>query len=189
MFTYKIIKKGRKWYEGTVPESGYKAKIEINDLSKGWKVGETVQFEGRMKIQESYGFKKYFLFPCTKEDREKEIEDKKIEKWLKYVEKTTTHIYKRGVEELGGFELNESQKNRLEKAIEVATKNKCMEKINDHFYYLRTSASKGKWYEKGEDKIKENLKKIKEFGIDIKEYEDKLEKIRTDPGSVLKDKE
>ncbi|MDK2794420.1 MAG: hypothetical protein PWP75_1049 [Caldanaerobacter sp.] len=103
--TYKIVKKGRKWFEGKT-EKGYKAKIEINEVSKNWEVDKTYTFGGRIEVEEFRGHKKWKVYPvCTAEELQKEAEKERqaerkkrelevsirlAKEWLGYIEQHLT---------------------------------------------------------------------------------------------------
>lgn len=81
MFKYKILKKGRKWYEGvTCDDKRYNAKILINDVSNSWTPGDSVSFEGDLEFKgnSKYGRQAY-VTPhtiSTPEDIEKAEQNK-----------------------------------------------------------------------------------------------------------------
>ena len=114
MFTYKVCKIGRKWIEGIEVKKGYKAQIEINEISKEWTVNQVVEFEGRIERKSSGRFTKTYIYPCPKEDYEEYRNNTAVEKWLGFVENEINYVYKNGVEKLKSLKLNENQKERLD---------------------------------------------------------------------------
>lgn len=108
--TYKILKKGRKWLEGHVPGKDYLNKIEINEVSKEYVVGETYTFEAKLVWNQSKYGSSLEVYPLTSQEKEenKNIEKReKILKWLGYVKEKAYkegYLYKNGyqtVRELG----------------------------------------------------------------------------------------
>ena len=186
MFKYKILKKGRKWFQAEKTEGGYKAQIEINELSKNWEVGKEVEFEGKFDKQVSYGHTKVFIYPCTSEEKQEIIEEAKrekeqqeIERWLGYVENKTDRVYYNGVEKLNKMNLNKEQKKRLDKAVEVATINQASSKIFDHVYYIKKSISENnRWYQNGEDTILKNIETLEKYNVDTAEFKETLKNLR-----------
>ncbi len=77
--TYQITKKGRKWYEGIVPEKNWKAKILINEFSEGWSVGETITFPARVDVERCRYGTKVKVYPCSEEELKKERIEKKTQ--------------------------------------------------------------------------------------------------------------
>lgn len=197
MFSYKIIKKGRKWFQAEEAEKGFKAQIEINELSKDWIEGQVIQFEGRFEKQISGGYTKVYIYPCTQEQKEehkeavaREKEQKEIEKWLGYVEKNATeYVYQNGVEKLRGMNLNNKQKARLKAAIQKGTINSSKKRIRDYFRYIKNSVSEGRWYEKGETVILEELEILKKYCEDTTEYEGKLAALKAEYVEIKEQKE
>jgi hypothetical protein len=171
MYTYKITKKGRKWFQAEKVDGGYKAQIEINDTSKEWEVNSIVEFDGKFEKKVNYGHTKVFIYPCTEEQKEQEKEQKEIEKWLTYVENQTEYVYTNGVNNLEKYNLNQEQKIRLNKAIEIATINK----NNQYVYYIEENIKNGKWYQKGEDTI---LKNCETYKINVSEYKEKIAELK-----------
>lgn len=179
MFSYKIIKKGRKWFEAASTDKGYKAKIEINDTSKDWTEGQEVAFEGTIDKKTSGGFTHTYVFPCSLEQKKSDENSKEVEKWLGYVEKNAgEYVYTKGVTELKKLELNDEQKARLETAIVKGTISYSTSKICDYFGYIKNSISEGRWYEKGEEVIKEHVTSLEKVGYDTTTYKSKLEELK-----------
>ncbi len=188
MYKYKIVKKGRKWFQAEEAEKGYKAQIEINDISKDWIEGQIVEFEGKYKKQTSGGYTKVYIYPCTPEQKEqhkevvaREREQKEIEKYLSYVEKNAKeYVYWNGVEKLRSMNLNDEQKERLKAAIQEGIINKTKKKLKDYFRYIKNAIVEGHWYSNGESVIKEGISTLQKYGIDTKEYEGKLEELKAE---------
>lgn len=187
MFKYQITKVGRKWYEAvTADEKHYKAQIEINEVSKGWQVDQIVEFEGKFERKTSGKFTKTYVYPCTSEQKEQQRqyiqnqrEQQEIEKWLGYVESNSAeYVYQNGVDKLREMNLSEEQKNRLNTAITAGTINAAKKRINDYFGYIKNSVSEGKWYDKGETIVKENIIILQNNNINTDKYQDKLNELK-----------
>jgi hypothetical protein len=186
MYKYKIIKKGRKWFQAeTVDNNKYKAQIEINEISKDWAIDSIVEFDGKFEKKESYGHTKVFIYPCSAEQKQEQIkqakeakEQQEINKWLGYVENKTEYVYWNGVNELKKFNLNDEQKKRLDKAIETTTINQAKSKINDYFYYIKKSINENRWYDNGEKTVLDNIKILEKYNVDCTEYKNKLDELK-----------
>lgn len=183
MFKYQITKVGRKWYEAvTVDEKHYKAQIEINEVSKGWQVDQIVEFEGKFERKTSGRFTKTYVYPCTfeqKQDDKNKKEQEQIEKWLGYVESNSAeYVYQKGVNKLREMNLSEEQKSRLNVAIITGTINSAKKRINDYLSYIQNSINEGKWYDKGETIVKENITILQNNNINTDKYQDKLNELK-----------
>ena len=188
MYKYLITKAGRKWYDGeTADDKKYKAKIEINDISANWIVGQIVGFEGTLEKQFSGGFTKVFIYPCSaehmkqqKQIQSKQKEQKEIERWLGYVEQQSSEsVYENGVNKLRSMELTEEQKNRLNAAINKGTINSLINKTTNYLEYIKNNISEGRWYNNGEKTVLDNLSKLEEMKIDTTIYRNKLEDLKS----------
>jgi len=84
--TYEIVKRGRKWFEGVVPGKGWKAKIEINDVSKNWQVGETVTFFAEVDFQQNRYGTTVKVYPLPATARKEELLRKFDDLGIKMVE-------------------------------------------------------------------------------------------------------
>lgn len=178
MFTYKVCKIGRKWIEGIEVKKGYKAQIEINEISKEWTVNQVVEFEGRIERKSCGRFTKTYIYPCPKEDYEEYRNNTEVEKWLGFVENEVNYVYKNGIEKLKSLKLNETQKERLDKAIAKASINNANQKINDYFGYIKNYLSENKWYKNGEATVINNINILKKFKVDTDFYESRLKELK-----------
>lgn len=119
-----ITKRGRKWLKGKRFGKNYEIKIEINDVSRDWQAGQTVEFPAHVEVEQSkYGITTT-SYPLTAEQVAQArvqavLPD--IKRWLGYVEEKAHegHVYQNGVQklrELGIASLPEYQK-RLDAAL------------------------------------------------------------------------
>ena len=119
-----ITKRGRKWLKGKRVGKNYEIKIEINDVSRDWQAGQTVEFPAHVEVEQSkYGITTT-SYPLTAEQVAQArvqavLPD--IKRWLGYVEEKAHegHVYQNGVQklrELGIASLPEYQK-RLDAAL------------------------------------------------------------------------
>jgi hypothetical protein len=70
---YRILKKGRKWFEGEVPGKGWKAKILVNSVSKDFKVGEVITFPAEVKVRKGVFGARVEVFPKSWEEVKNEV--------------------------------------------------------------------------------------------------------------------
>ena len=119
-----ITKRGRKWLKGKRFGKNYEIKIEINDVSRDWQAGQTVEFPAHVEVEQSkYGITTT-SYPLTAEQvAQARIQAvlPDIKRWLGYVEEKAHegHVYQNGVQklrELGIASLPEYQK-RLDAAL------------------------------------------------------------------------
>jgi hypothetical protein len=186
MFAYKIMKKGRKWFEGVTTEKGYKAQIEINECSKDWAVGDVVEFEGKMERKTSGGYTKVYVFPCSAEQKKEQDELAKqkkeqaeIEKWLGYVEEHSgSYVYQNGVNTLRSMDLNDEQKARLNTAVKTGTINQLKNKTKDYIGYIKEKIGEGRWYSNGEVTVNDNIDKLEKLNIDVTGYKAELKNLK-----------
>lgn len=126
-----ITKRGRKWLKGKRVGKNYEIKIEINDVSRDWQAGQTVEFPAHVEVEQSkYGITTT-SYPLTAEQVAQArvqavLPD--IKRWLGYVEEKAHegHVYQNGVQklrELGIASLPEYQK-RLDAALASAKERK-----------------------------------------------------------------
>ena len=126
-----ITKRGRKWLKGKRVGKNYEVKIELNEVSKDWQAGQTVEFPAHVEVERSkYGISTA-IYPLTEEQAvqarvQAVLPD--IERWLGYVEEKAHegHVYQNGVQklrELGIASLPEYQK-RLDAALASAKERK-----------------------------------------------------------------
>lgn len=126
-----ITKRGRKWLKGKRVGKNYEVKIELNEVSKDWQAGQTVEFPAHVEVERSkYGISTA-IYPLTAEQVAQArvqavLPD--IERWLGYVEEKAHegHVYQNGVQklrELGIASLPEYQK-RLDAALASAKERK-----------------------------------------------------------------
>lgn len=119
-----ITKRGRKWLKGKRVGKNYEIKIEINDVSRDWQAGQTVEFPAHVEVEQSkYGITTT-SYPLTAEQvAQARIQAvlPDIKRWLGYVEEKAHegYVYQNGVQkllELGIASLPEYQK-RLDAAL------------------------------------------------------------------------
>ena len=100
-----ITKRGRKWLKGKRVGKNYEVKIELNEVSKDWQAGQTVEFPAHVEVERSkYGISTA-IYPLTEEQAvqarvQAVLPD--IERWLGYVEEKAHegHVYQNGVQKL-----------------------------------------------------------------------------------------
>ncbi len=102
MYKATIEKVGRKWIQVKVQGkiSSYKAKVLINEISKNWGVGQTVEFDADVE-------QKGFSYEFTPIDLKKVKEERKraeVARWWGYIVANYNdgkgYIYQKGVEKL-----------------------------------------------------------------------------------------
>lgn len=179
--TYKIVKKGRKWFEAVVPGKGYKAQIEINPASEHFKEGEEITFNAGVVMESSKYGTSVKIYPVT----EKEVKDKKnleeIKRWLGYVEEKapTGYLYEKGVQTLTSLgikdhpELNE----RLIRAKKIAEITQLKGQARTSLGYIKDNISKY-WYQNGETKVNSAIASLEKHGIDASNYKKELDDFR-----------
>ena len=186
MFKYQILKVGRKWYEAvSSDEKKYKAQIEINEFSQGWKVGQVVEFLGNIERKYSGGFAKTYIYPkdteTIKQFQEQQAlqkEQQEIERWLGYVENETQYVYRKGVDTLEKMNLSEDQKGRLDAAVKLGTINSAKKKIRDYFGYIENALLEKRWYQNGEDTILSQIKVLEKLNEDTSKYNNQLQELK-----------
>ena len=158
--TYKILKKGRKWFEGETPE-GYKAKIEINEISRDWEVGKSYTFTADVVFEKNKFGTKVFVYP--KDERKAQLETlmEEFERWKGYFENALEegYIYEKGEDKI---------KRIAEKLREIGFEEKA-EEIEE---YLKQKIRE--FYAKQEE---EKRRKAEKIAGELVKYEDVLEKV------------
>ncbi len=87
-YTFKIAKRGRKWFSGTVGK-GYKAELFINGTTTGLKEGQEVKFMGQdLSVRNKYGTTiRYAATKIINEANARQVEwFRDAQKWLGYAE-------------------------------------------------------------------------------------------------------
>lgn len=157
-YVFQILKKGRKWFEG-VNQKGYKAKIEINEISNGWQEGQTVEFWGREEVEKSRFGTSIKIYPIPEEEATRVAEEEKIkkakseyERWKGYIENNVIEgrLYEKGIEkikELAQLLGNEQETEEYIKEVkERVTRIKMQRKYNTIMSYLEKPLSLQNFY-------------------------------------------
>lgn len=87
-YTFKITKRGRKWFSGTVGK-GYKAELFINGTTTGLKEGQEVKFMGQdLSVRNKYGTTiRYAATKIINDANARQVEwFRDAQKWLGYAE-------------------------------------------------------------------------------------------------------
>jgi len=165
--TYKILKIGRKWIEAVEPGKIYKNKIEKNDVTKDFKVGEIYTFNAEVKWEHTKYGSSVTVYPVS--DEAKKINKdagkrQEIIKWLGYIKNSLDkgYLYKNGLEKVRQYGINNfpDLNNTLNSYIE---KYKEMEKKK------RETPSYGKsWTDSSGNKICHLCKKPIDKGQEIR---------------------
>ena len=165
---YRILKKGRKWFEGEVPEKGWKAKILINPASENFEVGEVVSFPAEVKIEKNRFGTKVEVYPKTWEEYKEEVK-KQIEK---HVAEGFTKRARRLLDELP-----ENIKKDLEDIVKKAEEKKEVEqtlrRINTLLQYEEANAKRGQLnFGKYKEELENLAKKVGKEEEVSKKYEE-----------------
>lgn len=186
MKVYKIIKKGRKWFQA-VDEKGYKAQIEINEHSENWEVGKTYKFPCSIEVEQYKQHKKINVFPSGsgKVIEFKSPADNKeneFNRWLGYVKEnaeTKGYLYEKGVEKIRELRPGDETEELITKYKNIA--NFVQGKVWLG-YIKNTIQEKEDWYLKGEKVVFGKYGLLLEAGDEEKANE-LLEEL-----NILKDK-
>jgi hypothetical protein len=178
MYKYKILKKGRKWYEAvTADQNEYKAMIEINDFSRSWETGNIVEFVGEFEWKISGRFRKAYIYPNSIEAQNANI----IEKWIYEIEKRAPqYFYKKAISELKNYTLTGEQFARIQEAKDSCKMAESQYQIKRYLEFIHQNIKcEGWWYKKGEAVVLENIRILEEFEIDTDIYKARLHELRT----------
>jgi len=167
-FKYEILKIGRKWLEARDVEKKYINSIEINDISKDWKVGDIVEFDGTQEFKTSSYGTKVFVYPINKEESTKDKDIEELERWLDYIENaafgSTPYLYKNGYDKVQKLHIEEYPEymQRLEKALNNIEKHQIIKWLS---YVEEAAYSKTPYlYKNGIDTLKSlNIEKYPEL--------------------------
>jgi len=119
-----ITKRGRKWFEATREGKTYPVKVEINETSTGWEVGQTYPTPANIDVNSSRYGATTTIYPLS-DNQERESKRvstiPEIKKWLAFVEeKAPDYIYQNGVDKLKslGIDDHPELQARLDAAID-----------------------------------------------------------------------
>ena len=192
--TYKIVKKGRKWFEGVSPGRGFKAQIEINAASSGFKVGETHTFTATSERKNGMGGVVTQLFPVTKAQQGHIIANldrisrhMEIKKLLSYVEEYAKHgaVHHDAVGKLADLGIEPSkharvypgESARLEALLDLADTKRLEKDIKIGLNRIK-DAVKRFWPKRTAGKVEDVIGRLSDKGLDVSRYLAKLERLR-----------
>jgi hypothetical protein len=192
--TYKIVKRGRKWFDAVDPGKGYKAQVEINQYSESFEEGKEYTFIAGVHFESSRYGTSVKIYPLDDKAASEVMQAQKeqkaipeIQRWLGYVEEKAKegYLYSKGAETLIslGIEKYPEFNERFQAAKKLVAVNGAKNTITNNLAYIRDNLSKY-WYAKGENNVLESLKRLKDTGVDTSEYEMKLEDLRTQNASM-----
>lgn len=192
--TYKIVKKGRKWFEGVSPGRGFRAQIEINAASQNFKVGETHTFTATSERKNSMGGPVTQLFPVTKAQQghimanlDMIARHMEIRKLLSHVEEYAKHgaVHQDAVGKLADLGIEPSRHAsvypgecaRLEALLDLADTKRLEKDIKIGLNRIK-DAVKRFWPERTAGHVEEAIGKLSGKGLDVSRYLAKLEKLK-----------
>jgi len=133
-----ITKRGRKWFEATRDGKNYPVKVEINETSDGWEIGQTYSVSANVETNSSkYGTNTtiYPLSDAQEQESRRQSAIPEIKKWLAFVEeKAPDYVYQNGVDKLKSLGISEHPElqDRLDAAVDsVRAAKKKAEAVKD----------------------------------------------------------
>jgi len=188
-YEFEVKSKGRKWFKISFPGKDYVFNMEINDLTKDYKVGDNIFINAAKEtVSNKYGSKTTF-FPISAADKDeiraegkikkeayqKEKNRKEIDRYMGFIRNARDegYFYKNGYEKikaLGAMEDPEIKKE-IDSIIIAVTEIKKAEKIKQYMGYLKESAEKGYLN-------KNAVSKLKEFGVEDSKYAEEFKNIK-----------
>jgi len=192
--TYKIVKKGRKWFEGVSPGREFKAQIEINAASSGFKVGETHTFIATSEKKNAMGGPVIQLSPVTKAQQGHIIANldrisrhMEIKKLLSYVEEYAKHgaVHHDAVGKLADLGIEPSRHarvypgecTRLEALLDLADTKRLERDIKIGLNRIK-DAVKRFWPRKMAGHVEDAIGKLSNKGLDVSRYLARFEKLK-----------
>lgn len=192
--TYRIVKKGRKWFEGVSPGRGFKAQIEINAASSGFKIGETRTFTATSEKKNGMGGVVTQLFPVTKAQQGHIIANldrisrhMEIKKLLSHVQEYAKHgaVHHDAVGKLADLGIEPSRHarvypgecTRLEVLLDLADTKKLEKDIKIGLNRIK-DAVKRFWPRRTADNIQAAMEKLADKGLNVDRFRTKFEKLR-----------
>lgn len=181
--TYKILKRGRKWYTGQSLDTGYENQIAMGEME--FEVGGTYTFNARIVKETSSHGTKVQVYPLTNEQKEdaereqrKQMLLKECKKCLGYCKDNYTYYESgfdtlhRDMEELKnlGVDVAGMEKEVQELAAEKKV-NKYRATFKKYLEYIKTSNGV---YHNGIDICKDAMASLKELGFDTSKLKEKL---------------
>ena len=192
--TYKILSVGRKWLQAEVPEKGWKANIEINNISENFKPGDTYTFDANVEHKVSGKFRKVYVYPATNEQK-KSMKDEKVKselhRWLGYVEEKaeTGYKYEKGIAKLQeiGISSHPDLNGRLNQAIKKASINRSIEDAKRALGWVEDKLP-NYWYRNGEDKVLLAVNTLRGKGLEAEadKYKERLDALKNQYEGALK---
>lgn len=204
--TVKVNKKARKYFKVQFANGQKEYDLVIDDTTRELEVGKNYV----MKVQEHKQENPIKVRYVAIEIQGKDIKDKyakliaETAKYLTYVEDTVERegrLYKRGAEIVetnlrklkhGGIEVSELvERYELAGRYHRAKVLACKETIERYLDYVREALEDDKrWYQKGEDKIRESLKLLRKADVSLVEpYATELKDLKEEFKLVKKNKE
>ncbi len=186
---YEILKKGRKWFEGKVPDKGWRAKIEINEISKDWEIGKVVEFYGKLDVQSSKYGTKVFVYPVSIQEVEKAMVEEKKRKYRELRGELESYVDKdwypsKKAEELLKLAEELNRKEETQKFIEMLRNSvahtKALKKYNqvlDRALNLR-ERDKVSYFDELMEKMKSLANQYEDIKKDFEKREERLMEIR-----------
>jgi len=192
--TYKIVKKGRKWFEGVSPGRGFRAQVEINAASQNFKVGETYTFTVTLERKQGIGGPVTQLFPVTKAQQGHIMANldmisrhMEIKKLLSHVEEYAKHgaIHHDAVGKLADLGIEPSRHARvypgecarLEALLDLADTKRLEKDIRMGLNRIK-DAVKRFWPQRTADRVGDAIDKLSGKGLDVSRHLAKLEKLK-----------
>lgn len=192
--TYKIVKKGRKWFEGVNPGRGFRAQIEINAASQNFKIGETRTFTATLERKQGIGGPVTQLFPVTKAQQghimaniDMIARHMEIKKLLSHVEEYAKHgaVHQDAVGKLADLGIEPSrharvypgEAARLEALLDLADTKKLEKDIKIGLNRMK-DAVKRFWPQRTAERVEDAIGTLSGKGLDVSRHLAKFEKLK-----------
>lgn len=192
--TYRIVRKGRRWFEAVSPDREFRALIEINAASKDFRVGVVYTFTATSERKRGIGGAIMRLYPVTKA-REAEIladidaisRRGEIDKLLSRIEGHARKgfIHNGAVDKLADLGVVPSRHAseypvecaKLCMLIDMADTKRLQNEIKRSLRTIKNSIGR-LWHRHSEERVLDAIGKLSDKGLDTSRFNAKLDNLK-----------